>query len=355
MRKLKISLAIVLVAVLSLCNYGFPYAKNVYADGIILPLIQNQSFEIEGGWDINATDNTLDENKINYLSENAYDGEKYLQLSDGEYTVKTSDYIEIDGGDDYVFGVKFIASALDTSCQVVIETFDSSNDFLGNVRGEIKTPTLIDVWTDVQVYFSADDNVAKVKIAIVLDALNANVGLDCAYGNKDIVETVFGASINLQKGKASIRFTGRVDKKAFDQYTQGTASFGILFAPTAALNLVGDFTLNGVSSDMGRAVILNNCNNMDTADLDGYYEYVCTMGNMNAKEALTLSISVRTFVRIEENGIERYIYSNFDLEDNSRSIQEVALRLKENAETYAKYDDVQRAIIDAYALGEMPQ
>lgn len=355
MRKLKISLAIILVAVISLCNSSFLYAKNVYADSIILPLIQNQSFETEGGWDIEATDATLDESKINYLNENAYDGEKYLQLSDGEYIVKTSDYIEIDGGDNYIFGVKFTASVLDVSCQVIIETFDSSNNFLGNVSGEIKNPMQVGSWTDVQAYFTADDNVAKVKIAMDLNALNASVGLDYAYGNKDIVETVFGASISLQKGKSSIRFTGRVDKNAFDQYPQGTASFGILFAPTSAVESAGDFTINGIGLDVGRAVILGTCNNGDTADLDGYYEFICAMGNMHVKEALNLSISVRMFVKIQEGESERYIYSTFDLEDNSRSIKDVALRLKENTETYAKYDDVQRAIIDAYALGELPQ
>ena len=119
--------------------------------------------------------------------------------------------------------------------------------------------------------------------------------------------------------------------------------------------MVGDFTLNGVSSDMGRAVILNDCNNKATADLDGYYEFVCTMGNMHVKEALTLSISVRTFIRIEENGNERYIYSNFDLKSNSRSIKEVAINLKADADTYNKFDSLQRSIIDAYALGELPR
>ncbi len=355
MRKLKISLAIILVAVISLCNSSFLYAKNVYADSIILPLIANESFEIEGGWDIESTDNSLDERKLSYPTENAYDGQRYFALSDGEYIIKTTDFIEIDGEDNYIFGIKYIASSLDDTCQVNVQTFDMENNLISTISGEEKTATIVDVWADAQVYLSANENVVKVKLVAKIKAVNGIVGLDYAYGNKDIVKTVFGASISLQEGTTSIRFTGRVDKTAFDQYPKGTVSIGILFAPTLALNLVGDFTLNGVSSDMGRAVILNDCNNQDTADLDGYYEYVCAMGNMHAKQALTLSISVRTFVKIEENGNERYIYSTFNLEDNSRSIQDVALRLKQDTETYYKYDDVQRAIIDAYALGELPK
>ncbi len=354
MRKLKISLAIILVAVISLCNSSFLYAKNVYADSIILPLIQNQSFELEGGWDIEATENTLDESKLSYVSENVYDGERYLQLSEDKYLVKTSDYIEIDGQDNYIFGVKFIASALDSSCRVIIETFDSANNFLGNITSQIKNPRRVGEWTDVYAYFNADVNVAKVKIAIALSALNASVGLDYVYSNKDIVKSIFGASISLQKGKSSIRFTGQVDKNAFDNYPIGTAQVGILFAPRSAVEHIGDFTINGIGLDVGRALMLGTWNNSDTADLDGYYEFVCTMGNMHVKEALTLSISVRMFVKIQDGASERYIYSTFDLEDNSRSIQDVALRLKEKTEIYSKYDDVQRAIIDAYALGELP-
>ena len=79
------------------------------------------------------------------------------------------------------------------------------------------------------------------------------------------------------------------------------------------------------------------------------------MGNMHVKEALSLLLSARAFMKVEIDGVERYIYSTFDLTDNSRSVQMVASNLKANSDVYNKYDAVQRAIIDAYALGELPR
>ena len=355
MRKLKISLAIILVAVIMLCNSSFLYAKNVYADNIILPLIQNQSFEIEGGWDIEATDNSLDESKLSFPAENAYDGQRYFALSDGEYLVKTTDYIEIDGEDNYIFGIKYITSSLDNTCQVSVQTFDMENNLISIVSGEEMVAKLVDTWSDAQVYLSANDNVAKAKLVIKIKAVNGIVGLDYAYGNKDIVKTVFGASISLQEGTTSMRFTGRVDKAVYDSYSANSVSVGILLMPTGALSNVGEFTIRGVSDESGRAIIVDNWNNQDSALTDGYYEFVCTMTNMHAKEALTFFLSARAFMKIETGGEVKYIYSSFDVDSNSRSVKEVALRLKADTETYFKYDDVQRAIIDAYALGELPK
>lgn len=355
MRKLKICLAILLVAVISLCNSSFLYAKNVYADNIILPLITNDSFESDNGWQVDCISGTLDETKLNYVYENAYDGARYFALSDGEYLVKTTDFIDVDGGDNYVFGIKYISSSLDNSCKISVETFDSSNNLLSTITGEEKSPNLTDVWANVQVDLTASSNVAKVKLIIEIKATNVAVGIDYAYGNKDVIETLFGASIFLKEGNSGIRFTGRVDKVVYDGYALNSVSVGILLMPTNYLERVGEFTLKGVSSESGRAIIADKWANQNSADTDGYYEFNCAMQNMHVKEALTLKISARAFIKITIDGVEKYFYSDFDLEGNSRSIQGVAINLKADTETYNRFDSLQRSMIDAYALGELPR
>ncbi len=354
-RKVKIGLIVLLVAVISLCNSSFLYAKNVYADSIILPLIANQSFENQDGWSIEKVDESLEENDIAYPNQNAYDGDEYLQLSDGEYLVKSTDFIQIDGQDDYVLGVKYISSSLDNSCTIDVETFDSSNNLISTILGQESSARLVDVWLDEQTYFNANESVSKIKIVIKINAINGSVGIDYAYGNKDIIKTNFGASISLQKGKTEIRFLGRIDKEVYDNYWGNSVSVGILFAPTNALTNAGEFTLKGVSSNASLAIFANKWTNQQIADSEGYYEFACVMENMHAKEALTLSLSARAFIKITAQGKERYIYADFDKESNSRSVQKVALNLKANTELYQKYDDVQRAIIDAYAQGELPK
>ena len=355
MRKLKISLAIILVAVISLCNSSFIYAKNVYADNVILPPIINQSFESDNGWQIEMLNGTLDESKLGYVSENAYDGERYLSLCDGEYVLKSTDYITIDGKDNYFFGIKYITSSLENFCKIEIETFDSLGNLISTIAGEQTSPSLIDVWTDAQVYLTANESVEKVKLVVKIKAINGVVGIDYAYGNKDIVKTLFGASISLKEGNSGIRFTGRVDKAVYDGYSLNSVSVGILLIPTNYLERVGEFTLQGVSSESGRAIIADKWSNQNTADTDGYYEFDCAMQNMHVKEALALRISARAFIKVTIDGVERYFYSDFNVESNSRSIKEVAINLKADADTYNKFDALQRSIIDAYALGELPQ
>ncbi len=363
MRKLKISLAIILVAVISLCNSSFLYAKNVYADSIVLPTIYNQSFEIEDNnenlikptnWQVEACTGELDKCTFIIDDENAYDGQKYYQVTDGEYVIKSNEFIDIDGEDDYVFGIKYKTSSLDNSCSVYIETYYDSDKPISIIEGQIKAPVLTDTWLDAQVSFDADIRVNKVKVCIKINAKDGNVGIDYAYANKDIIKINFGASISLKKGKSAIRFTGQVDKDAFDKFLGKSVSVGVLIMPTNAFETVGEFTLKGVSSQIGRAVIADRWNNYDSIDDDGYYEFTCVMENMHVKEALTLSLSARAFIKIVEDGEEIYFYSTFDLEDNSRSIQEVAVNIKSDLENYFRYDEVQRTIIEAYALGELP-
>ena len=346
-----------------LSNSGCIHIKKVHADSMILPLIVNDSFELEDArsdfakpsdWRVNA-EKTINKNKLLFVSENAYDEQKYYQLTDNVYTIKTSEFISIDGGNDYVFGIKYITSSLENSCDVNIETFDNSGNYLSTVIGETGGPTKVNTWLDEQVCFNASEKVSKVKIAIKVKALNGSVGIDYVYGNKDIIKTNIGASISLQKNMTGIRFLGRVDKATYDKYLDQSISVGIIIAPTNALKEAGEFTVKGVSSDSARAVITDKWTNKDTADKDGYYEFACVMKNMHVKDALTVSLSARTFIRFTSGGKERYIYSTYDLDNHSRSIQSVALKLKDDAENYLKFDDFQRTIIDAYALGELPR
>ncbi len=363
MGKIKRTLIIFIIAVLCLSNAGCSIIRKAYAESIILPPIVNDSFESQQeqsayskpiGWQVDAVDQ-VEIGNVAFINENAYDGQSYYQVSGDEYTVKTEDYIDIDGGESYVFGVKYITSSLENSCTINIETFDNENNLLSTIANQVEEPKLVDTWLDTQFYINASTSVSKVKIAIKINALNGDVGIDYAYGNKDIIKISFGASISLQQGKTEMRFTGQIDKTAYEKFLGKSVSVGILFMPTNAFNQTGEFTIKGLSSETGRASVADKWKNQETIDSDGYYEFACAMKNMHVKEALTVSISARAFIKFTEEGKEKYIYSTFNLEDNSRSIQGVAQKLKADTTNYQKYDELQRMIIDAYALGELPK
>ncbi len=363
MAKVKISFIMLLVAVLLLCNTSFFSPKNVYAESVFVPQIENDSFELQDGssefikpnaWQVEAKANFNKQN-VSYVIENAYDAQSYYCLSANEYTIKSEDYVKIDGSDDYVFGVKYITSSLENSCVMYLETFDSSNNLISTIVGGVESPTMTDTWLDTRVHYTANTNVSKIKIIIELNALDGDVGIDYVYGNKDVVKTNFGASISLQKGITSIRFLGRVDKAFYDAHIDNFISVGIVFAPTNAVLNAGEFTIDALGARNSEVLFAKNWNNQGSIDTDGYYEFACKMENMHAKEALTFSLSARAFIKISINGKDKYIYADFNLEDNSRSVQKVAQNLKADTENYLKYDDVQRAIIDAYALGELPK
>ena len=363
MRKIKISLIMFIIAVLCLSNSACFHVKNAYAESIVLPLIANQSFEVEdtqsavvkpSDWEVVSANQPV-ENQLLFVSENAYDGQKYYQLNGGKFTVKTQDFIEINGGERYVFGIKYITSSLENSCAISIQTYDDKNNLLGIISPQVSEHVLLDTWLDKQICFNANENVAKVKMLIQINAENGSVGIDYAYGNKDVINLLFGASISLQEGKTELRFLGRVDKKIYDEYLDKSVSVGVIFMPTNAYKSVGEFTIKGLTSQTGVASFVEKWQNQETAEADGYYEFACAMKNMHKKEALTVSISARAFIKFNDNGKERYIYSTFDIEDNSRSVQTVAKNLKADTKNYLKYDGLQRAIIDAYAIGELPK
>ena len=140
MRKIKRSLIILMIAILCLSNVACSNVRNVYAESIVLPAIINESFELEdseseilkpSGWLVEKNGDF--EGDFAFVSKNAYDGVKYYQLSDGEYTLRTEDYIEINGWENYVFGAKYISSSLENKCEIFIEAFDNSNKLLSNV------------------------------------------------------------------------------------------------------------------------------------------------------------------------------------------------------------------------------
>ena len=175
-----------------------------------------------------------------------------------------------------------------------------------------------------------------------------------ASDDSEIIKLNDGASISLQKENTMIRFIGRVDKATYDQYSD-SIRVGIIIAPTNALKEASEFTIDGLSSNAVRVVSANGWLNENTAEQDGYYEFACAMKDMHFKEALTLSLSARAFIRLTSGENQEYVYSDFDLEKNSRTIQDVAKKLKDDIVNYIKYDQVQQTIIDAYALGELPR
>ncbi len=349
-----LSLALVLI-----CNASFFMSpKNAYAEVNALVDIQNASFEqvdaqtgLPLGWVVNQN---LGENA--FITQNAYDGAQYYQITDGEKLLQTQEFAEINGAYDYVFGVKFISSSQKSTCKISVSTFDSQNQLVKTEHSEQVQIKLVNAWQDVSVKIAKDENAVGVKIEITVDA-EGSVGIDAVYGNVDFLTLYDGASISLETTTTAIRFSGQVGKDVFDNLSQkyDSVSVGIMLMLTDKLDVTGEFSVQGFSTTGYRCMLIqaDYWSNTSTAEQDGCYKLHCSLINLGQAQ-LQVELCARLYVKYTENGQEKYIYSNYSVENNSRSLYSVAVMALADEQTFATYDQVQKSIIMAYAQNQMP-
>lgn len=355
-RALMLILSLALVLTCSASIFSTP--KNAYAQVNAILSVQNASFEqfdlqnnIPLGWSVAQTSAQTD-----FITQNAYDGTQYYQINDGELSLQTQSATQINGAYDYVVGVKFIASSQNSTCKIGVSVFNGENELIQTYYSEQTQAKLTNSWQDVSVGVAKDANIVSAKIEIVIVA-DGSVGIDAVYGNVDCLTIYNGASISLETLTTAIRFSGQVDKIVYDSIVQDyeDVSAGIIFMLTDKIDAVGEFSVKGFSTINYNCVLVqaNYWSNTSTAEQDGCYKFHCSLVNLG-QEQIQVELSARLYLNYTENGQEKYIYSNYSVENNSRSVYSVAVRALADEKTFATYDQVQKNIIMAYAENRMP-
>jgi len=368
-RKSIFSLLLIFILTLVFLLSAFVTPKNAFASTSIFVDIKNPSFEIVTSdeydkpfptdWIINED---FEPEKINVISTNAYNKNNYWQFEGGSYTVESKDFIEIENDYDYLFGVKFIFSDVNDSLTLNIKTFDEQGELIGTHQGQtiVNDEAHVNLWQETFLTLSYDNSVKKVKISIEIVAQNGFVGIDNVYGYKNFLSLYNGASISLERNVLAIRFTAKVDadsyKTLLNSYENVTA--GIIVSPKGQVKKSGEFTINGIM-EKDKIIVMPSSywNNPQTFEQVGYYEYSCKLASQGydkLQSNLDINFTVRAYIKYTENGEEKILYSSWSLENNCRSIRQVAIKAKEDLDVYNNYDKDQQEIISAYIEGRVP-
>ena len=164
-------------------------------------------------------------------------------------------------------------------------------------------------------------------------------------------DTVNGASVRIA-GKSGIRFQTTFDAEqyAFLKESGFIESFGTIITYTDTLETVGkEFTIENYQDQEMFAKVENTKGVFNyTANDNDYIAY--SMGVIDIAD-YTKSYSARGYLVIYyADGLTNTFYTDFNITDNSRSIAEVAYRLKTvGVQEYNAMSDAKKAIVDAYA------
>ena len=93
--------------------------------------------------------------------------------------------------------------------------------------------------------------------------------------------------------------------------------------------------------------------NFYTVIEDGFYSLDCAIRGMSG-QSIKANISVRIFIKYYQDGMQKYLYSDYNQEDNSRSVYQVALMAKADTENFEHYSPAQQEKINAYIEGREP-
>ncbi len=164
-------------------------------------------------------------------------------------------------------------------------------------------------------------------------------------------DTVNGASVRIA-GKSGIRFQTMFDAEqyTFLQESGFIQSFGTIITYTDTITSVGkDFTIENYQDQETFAKVENTKGVFNyTANDNDYIAY--SMGVIDIAD-YTKAFSARGYLVIYyADGLTNTVYTDYNATDNSRSIAEVAYRLKTvGVEKYNAMSDAKKAIINAYA------
>ncbi len=362
-RRSILSLFLIVVLTLVSTTSAFATINTSFANTKIFADIKNHSFELveidsyskpfPTDWIINGD---FDIENINVLSTSAYDKINYWQFSNGAYSIESEDFIEIDGTADYLFGVKFIFSNVDDSLRLSIKTFDEHGELVDTHQGQtmVAKQSYLDLWQETFLTLNKNSSVKKVKISIEIVAGSGFVGIDNVYGYKNFFSLYDGASISLERDVLKIRFTAKIDANIYQSLEENytSVSAGLIFSPKAKVNDAGEFTIDGITDKyylvISPATKLSNPNSYAQ---DGYYTFYgafVSQGYAALQAYTNIEYTARAYVKYTQNGEEKIIYSNWSMENNCRSMRQVAIKAKEDIDVFNSYDQDQQEIISAF-------
>ena len=201
------------------------------------------------------------------------------------------------------------------------------------------------------------------------DAENALYPSSTVYAATDIsgytpvvlgFDTINGASVRIDTagGKSGIRFMALFDKAEYRAAKAYIQSFGTLLSYTDDLDL-RDFTIanyqteiDAQSTSIRQVANTTNTFNYDLATgligASGQPAYSIAVVDI---EDYTKEYSVRGYIEVKyADETTQIIYTDYNEADNSRSIAEVAYKIKTNAAAeYENYEQAYKDVIDAYA------
>ena len=165
-------------------------------------------------------------------------------------------------------------------------------------------------------------------------------------------DTVNGASVRIA-GRSGIRFQTLFDPAQYTTIKEAgyIQSFGTLIAYTDTLTTVGkEFTIENYQDQDTFAIVQNTKGVFDYTDKNSKTYKAYTAAIVDIAD-YTKAYSARGYLVVQyANGMTHTVYTDYSATDNSRSIAEVANRLKtNNAASYNAMTDAQKAVIDAYA------
>ena len=164
-----------------------------------------------------------------------------------------------------------------------------------------------------------------------------------------------GASVRIdtsENSQSGIRFTTLFDTAEYTAAANYIKAFGTLIAYTDTLTADKDFTIENYTGESTFKAVANT---------KGTYIYTDKQGATFTAYSMALvdivnyakAYSARGYLVVEyADGTTQTIYTDYDATNNSRSIQQVAQRLKDtDMAAYNAMTDKQKAIIDAYVAG----
>lgn len=163
-------------------------------------------------------------------------------------------------------------------------------------------------------------------------------------------DTVNGASVRAV-GNSGIRFQTTFSANDYEKTKDYIQSFGTLLAWTDTLTK-GEFMIGNYQGSSTFAQVANTKGTFAYTDGFGndYQAYSLVVINI-AEANYAKSYSARGYLVVEyADGTTQTVYTDYNTADNSRSIADVAYRLKTtNPSEYNAMSDTQKAIVDAYA------
>ncbi|MBQ9734252.1 MAG: hypothetical protein IJV95_00190 [Clostridia bacterium] len=356
------------ISILTVCTAFFTVSSVNATGATIINNVQisNGSFDkttITTFWD-GVTPNNWKQQSTNYTyqiqaEQDGFDGNYLILYNDpsndqkNTFIFTTEKYLTITENVPYKFGVKFLANDLDASnCFVTVTVYDATSAKINTYQGQTTFATDICEWTDVSVSVPVTEGATSAKLTVTA-YVKTDCGIDYAYGVTNILSTDTGASIRLAQDTPGLRFTAKVDKTFFDNYSKNYgAEVGMIITPIDHVQTAGEFTVDALvlAGKTYLEIDAKQWNNVATVDLDGYYGFSCAI--VNIKEGnVKREFCARSYLKYTLGGNTVYIYGDYNYINHARSIYGVANKAIEVIE---EYDELEQRIITAYANGQIP-